>query len=225
MSQVAQRSATCYVRLVVARERARQPIQETARTLQESILPGGVPPIAGCELAVRFIPGRGPVSGDFYDVLEIAPDTWGVLIGDVCGKGVPAAAATAMARWTLPSALSRPAAPSEALRLLNDVMPGNQPDDRFITAACLKLTVEPGIVTVDIVCAGHPAPVLVPAEGSPAGADAEELAGILEDLSRQPVGRHPDDIASSPSGTSVRRPRWGAGAGLQRRGRGRGHVS
>jgi serine phosphatase RsbU (regulator of sigma subunit) len=239
-------------RLVVDRERASERIQATARTLQESILPPSVPPIAGCELAVRFIPGKGPVSGDFYDVLKVEPDTWAVLIGDVCGKGAPAAAATAMARWTLRSSLSRGDTPSEALRLLNDVMLGNQPDDRFITAACLKLCVEPGLLTIDIVCAGHPAPVLVPAEGLPSalsvrgdllgvmpdvrlettvvqlrpgdalvaytdgvtdqgsevrlspeqalrerspGSSAEELAGILEDLSRSPIGRHPDDIA------------------------------
>ncbi len=239
-------------RLVVDREQARERIEATARTLQESILPSDLPRIAGCELAVRFIPGRGPVSGDFYDVLQVEPDTWAVLIGDVCGKGAPAAAATAMARWTLRSSLSRGATPTEALRLLNDVMLGNQPDDRFITAACLKLTVEPGLLTVEVVCAGHPAPVFVPAEGSPAAmsvrgdllgvmpavrleatvvqlrpgdglvaytdgvtdqgsevrlspeqalrersprAGAEELAGILEDLSRRPIGRHPDDIA------------------------------
>jgi CHASE3 domain sensor protein len=99
--------------LVVTREREREQSEETARVLQESILPtGGVPTIPGCELAVRFIPGGGPVSGDFYDVLEVEPDTWALLIGDVCGKGAAAAAATAMARWTLRSSLARGARPS-----------------------------------------------------------------------------------------------------------------
>jgi serine phosphatase RsbU (regulator of sigma subunit) len=238
--------------LVVTRERARERSEATARTLQQSILPTGVPTIPGCELAIRFIPGAGAVSGDFYDVLEVEPDTWAVVIGDVCGKGVAAAAATAMARWTLRSSLARGATPSEALHLLNDVMLGNQPDDRFITAACLKLTVQPRSVAVDIACAGHPAPILVSPERTPVavaargdllgvlptirletaeaelqpgdslvaytdgvtdqgpevrlspeqalrdrtvGADAEELAAILEDLAQQPVGRHPDDIA------------------------------
>jgi serine phosphatase RsbU (regulator of sigma subunit) len=238
--------------LVVTRDRAREQSEETTRVLQESILPSGVPRIPGCELAVRFIPGGGPVSGDFFDVLEVEPDTWALVIGDVCGKGAAAAAATAMARWTLRSSLARGATPGEALQLLNDVVLGHQPDDRFITAACLKLTLEPELALVDVACAGHPAPILVPAAGTPAavpaggdllgvlptirlepaelqlrpgdslvaytdgvtdqgpeirltpeqalrdhsaGADAEELAGVLEDVAHRPVGRHPDDIA------------------------------
>lgn len=238
--------------LVVARERARARSEETTRTLQESILPSGVPTIPGCELAIRFIPSGGRVSGDFYDVFEVEPDTWAVVIGDVCGKGAAAAAATAMARWTLRSSLAHGATPSQALRLLNEVIIGNQPDDRFITAVCLKLTVQRERMAVDIACAGHPAPILVPGEGTPAtvpargdllgvistirlntvelqlepgdslvaytdgvtdqgpevrssperalhqhaeGADAEQLAGILEDLARQPIGEYPDDIA------------------------------
>ena len=42
-------------------------------TLQRSILPPAIPEIPGCELATRFIPGGGEVSGDFYDVLEWDP--------------------------------------------------------------------------------------------------------------------------------------------------------
>ncbi len=239
-------------RLVVSREQARERSEETTRILQESILPSGVRTIPCCELAIRFIPGGGPVSGDFYDVLEVEPGVSAVVIGDVCGKGAAAAAATAMARWTLRSSLAHGATPSQALKLLNDVMLGNQPDDRFITAACLKLRIHPGFIAVDIACAGHPAPIFVPATGSPVavpargdllgvlptirletaeiqlqpgdslvtytdgvtdqgpeeraspeqalrahsvGADAEELAGILEDVAEQPVGPHPDDVA------------------------------
>lgn len=238
--------------LIVDRERARAQSEKIAQTLQESILPHAVPMIPGCELATRFIPGGEVVSGDFYDVLELEPGGWAVIIGDVSGKGASAAAATAMARWTLRSSLAKGATPDEALRFLNEVVVRQEVDRRFITAAALRLTLEPQYLHVAIACAGHPAPILVPSVGTPAavdaqgdllgmvramrlrstelrlrvgdslvaytdgvtdqgpesrpspeqvladreqGADAEQLAGILEALAHQPPRRHPDDIA------------------------------
>lgn len=166
--------------LAVTRERAREHSEETARTLQQSILPPAMPQIPGCELAVRFHPGDGPVSGDFYDAFMVEPDTWALLIGDVCGKGARAAAATAMARWTLRSSLGQGATPADALRLLNDVMLAHPEDHRFITAACMTVTLKPELATVQVACAGHPAPILVPADGT-AGAVATrgDLLGVF----------------------------------------------
>lgn len=238
--------------LVLARERAREESETMSRTLQESVMPAAIPDIPGCELATRFIPGGGAVSGDFYDVLEIGPGEWALIIGDVCGKGATAAAATAMSRWTLRSALAQGATAEDALRLLNSVVRRQNPDGQFVTAACMLLTLQPESARVVIACAGHPAPILVSTGALPAavaaggdllgimptirlqtdevellpgdslvaytdgvtdqGGDARpapeqalaahragdgagELASILEDLARHPVGRHPDDIA------------------------------
>jgi serine phosphatase RsbU (regulator of sigma subunit) len=172
--------------LAVARERAREQSDETARTLQASILPPTMPQIAGCELAVRFVPGDGPVSGDFYDGFMVEPDTWALLIGDVCGKGAPAAAATAMARWTLRSSLGQGATPAEALRLLNDVMLAHPEDHRFITAICMTVTVSAELASVRLACAGHPAPILVPADAMPEAVDARgDLLGIFPSVRLQ----------------------------------------
>jgi serine phosphatase RsbU (regulator of sigma subunit) len=172
--------------LAVARERAREQSDETARTLQESILPPAMPQIPGCELAVRFVPGDGPVSGDFYDGFMVGPDTWALLIGDVCGKGAPAAAATAMARWTLRSSLGQGAAPADALRLLNDVMLAHPEDHRFITAICMTVTIGAELATVNLACAGHPAPILVPADAAPQAVDARgDLLGIFPSIRLQ----------------------------------------
>lgn len=166
--------------LAVSRERAREQSDITVRTLQESVLPPVMPAIPGCELAVRFQPGAGPVSGDFYDGFLVAPDTWALLIGDVCGKGPRAAAATAMGRWTLRSSLGEGASPADALRRLNDVMLAHPEDPRFITALCLTVTLGPDEALVRLACAGHPAPVLVPADGSPrAIATHGDLLGIF----------------------------------------------
>jgi serine phosphatase RsbU (regulator of sigma subunit) len=238
--------------LAVERERARRQSAETAGILQESILPVENPKIPGCELATRFIPGGGEVGGDFYDVFELEPGRWALVLGDVCGKGARAAAATAMARWSLRSSLTAQATAAEALRFLNDVVRRNDPDGRFITAACMMLSLDADRARIEVACGGHPRPVLVPHDGpasavaadgdllgimptirlrtaevelrpgdslvaytdgvtdlgpearrAPAqaledrgtSADAEQLAGILTDLAREPPGRHPDDVA------------------------------
>ncbi len=169
--------------LAVARERAREQSDETARTLQESILPPAMPQIPGCELAVRFLPGDGPVSGDFYDGFMVEPETWALLIGDVCGKGAQAAAATAMARWTLRSSLGQGATPAEALRLLNDVMLAHPEDHRFITAVCMTLRLRGDVAELRLACAGHPAPILVPADGTAtAVATHGDLLGVIPSI-------------------------------------------
>jgi serine phosphatase RsbU (regulator of sigma subunit) len=185
--------------LAVARDRAREQSDETARTLQESILPPAMPRIPGCELAVRFVPGDGPVSGDFYDGFMVDPDTWALLIGDVCGKGAQAAAATAMARWTLRSSLGQGATPAEALRLLNDVILAHPEDQRFVTAVCMTVTLRPDTAFVQLACAGHPAPILVPVDGSPDEVSVHgDLLGILPS-----VRLHTAEIALTPGDSLV----------------------
>jgi serine phosphatase RsbU (regulator of sigma subunit) len=169
--------------LAVSRERARQDSDATARTLQESTLPSALPQIPGCELAVRFVPGEGPISGDFYDCFKVGADTWALLIGDVCGKGAPAAAATAMARWTLRSSLGQGTTPDDALRLLNDVMLAHPQDQRFITALCMTITVGPGVASLQVACAGHPAPLVVSTGQMPQEVRARgDLLGIFPTL-------------------------------------------
>ncbi len=182
--------------LAVTRERARQQSEQTAQTLQESILPETMPDIPDCELAVRFLPGEGPVSGDFYDAFSTGPDTWALIIGDVCGKGTAAAAATAMARWTLRSSLEQGAAPAEALRLLNRVMLGHQSDPRFITAACLTLRLGAHTASATIAAAGHPPPVLVRPTGIPFAVSAHgDLLGVFREIRLQTaeLELHPGD--------------------------------
>src|SRR3954447_10425052 len=73
-----------------------------ARTLQSGLLPRVLPDIPGVELSAHYWPAAEDleVSGDFYDVFPLGGTRWGLLVGDVCGKGVEAAAATATARHT-----------------------------------------------------------------------------------------------------------------------------
>ena len=171
-------------RMAVQRQIARDQALDTTRTLQQSILPARVPEIPGCELAIRFRPiGGGLVGGDFYDVYEVVPGSWAVIVGDVCGKGAEAAAVSAMARWTLRSLIGTSVAPADAMRFLNESMLRQAVDVRFITLAYLLITVDGKTARAEVACAGHPPPVIMPADGEPATIDAAgDLLGVWNEI-------------------------------------------
>ena len=68
---------------------------ETARLIQQSILPEAVPQIAGLDIAARYIPMTS-VAGDFYDFLVVDDKRVGILVADVSGHGMPAALIASM---------------------------------------------------------------------------------------------------------------------------------
>jgi CHASE3 domain sensor protein len=178
--------------LVIGRERARRRAEtlyraseQTAVTLQQSLLPVEVPGIPSCEVAIRFAPaGAGElVGGDFYDVFAVGADRWAVVIGDVCGKGPQAAAVTAMARWTLRSFAGVAHSPADVLRRLNGAMLRQDLEGRFITLAYALLDVGDGEARVAIACAGHPPAILVSSSGEPERVEASgDLLGVWPDI-------------------------------------------
>ena len=76
--------------------------RKVAETLQRSLLPARLPEIPRLEIAARYLPATAgiDVGGDFFDIVQAADDRWSLIIGDVSGKGVDAAAFTAVARHT-----------------------------------------------------------------------------------------------------------------------------
>jgi serine phosphatase RsbU (regulator of sigma subunit) len=129
-----------------------------ARTLKESLLPSRLPVIPGLQVAGRHVAGgrRGEVLGDFYDVFPSVRGRWGLAVGDVCGKGVPAAKSTALARYTLRAEAHRETRPSLILAALNRALLDWLTDDpRFLTA--IYATVHPTAAgaSVQVSSAGH----------------------------------------------------------------------
>ncbi|MGZ4268373.1 MAG: SpoIIE family protein phosphatase [Solirubrobacteraceae bacterium] len=175
---------------------------EIARTLQASLLADDLPHIEGAELAAEFVPaGRGAdVGGDFYDAFPVGDGAWAFVIGDVCGKGPEAAAMTALARYTLRALAPRVRSPAEALGLLNAELLRRRGDDRFITAALVRIEPRPGGSGTRLVGAtgGHPAPLLLRGDGT-----AEPLAcrGML--LGVEPDARSTDHEVLLGAGDAV----------------------
>ena len=152
--------------LVLARHRAEVAQNEAvdlARTLQDTLLPPALPAISGLELAAVYRPaGDGSqIGGDFYDVFQVGPDDWVVVLGDVCGKGVRAAVVTSLVRHTLRAVTVMEADPARALHTLNAVMLENRDDDRFCTVILIRLTRSLHDWTVSMAAGGHAPPLLI----------------------------------------------------------------
>ena len=140
-----------------------------ARTLQESLLPPLLPELPGVDVGARFhAAGQGyEVGGDFYDVFEIGEGSFGVAIGDVCGKGPDAAAVTALARYTLRATAMREPRPAEVLRTLNEAMVREANERRFCTVAYVRFDPTPTGMRAVVAAAGHPLPLVLRAGAGP----------------------------------------------------------
>jgi hypothetical protein len=135
--------------------------------LQRDLLPPSVPDIPGLEVVAGYRPaGEGTaVGGDFYDVFAMEDGTWALVIGDVCGKGVEAAALTGLARYTLRAVAQSEVRPAAILRALNRAMLEQVGDSRFCTVCFIRLRVEGGRAVLTAVNAGHPLPLVIRADG------------------------------------------------------------
>jgi sigma-B regulation protein RsbU (phosphoserine phosphatase) len=134
---------------------------ELARTLQQTLLPPSPPRIARLDVGAVFRSGSPgvDVGGDFYDVFQVGPHEWVVIIGDVCGKGIDAATFATLTRYTLRAMCMEYASPAEALRRTNDALQA-QPSTRFCSAVCVRLNVANGRFEGSVSSAGHPLPLL-----------------------------------------------------------------
>jgi serine phosphatase RsbU (regulator of sigma subunit) len=162
VQELANRAATAVENARLYAERA-----HIARTLQRSLLPPVLPDIPGVEVAARFRPaGEGyDVGGDFYDVFNTGGAGWGVVIGDVCGKGPEAAALTGLARHTLRAAAMQEDAPSRILELLSEAIMAQRSDSEFCTAAYGRLELGSVGARMTVASGGHPLPLLLTGEG------------------------------------------------------------
>jgi serine phosphatase RsbU (regulator of sigma subunit) len=140
---------------------------EEARLLQQHLLPARLPTIPGVEAAVRYRPfGDGSmVGGDFYDIFPVDRMRWGFTIGDVCGKGIPAASLTALARHAIRALATSEDRPSEILRRVNEIVLQESLQGVFCTVVQGFLWRSEEGLKIRFAIAGHPRPILVSASG------------------------------------------------------------
>jgi GAF domain-containing protein/anti-sigma regulatory factor (Ser/Thr protein kinase) len=135
-----------------------------AETLQRSVLPISLPRLDGVQLAARYLPGTMEVAvgGDWFDAVELPEGRLGLVVGDVVGKGVHAAASMGQLRNALRALSLERLKPQSALakldRLANDAL-----ETSFATVVYAVVDTQAGKLRFS--SAGHPPPVVAYPDG------------------------------------------------------------
>ena len=164
-----------------------------ATALQRSLLPSALPAVPGMEIAARYVPGRGVVGGDWYDVFTLPAGQLCVTVGDVAGSGLAAAVIMGRMRSTLRAYALETADPSEVLGRLDRKMQHFEPD---ALATVVYAVIEPGLDQMHVALAGHFPPVMA-RPGQPAEL-ADVQTGAL--IGAAPRTRRPVTTVAVPPG-------------------------
>jgi sigma-B regulation protein RsbU (phosphoserine phosphatase) len=155
---------------------------EAARDIQQRLLPPVPARVAGLE-AGAVLRSSTIVGGDFFDIFPMG-ERLGVVVGDVSGKGIPAALLMVMVRTLLREIARDLIAPAEVLTRLNASLCRDMPPSMFVTVMLAALDpADPGRVV--LAGGGHPDPVVVgAARGAaavPLGAGGGTVLGVFSD--------------------------------------------
>jgi sigma-B regulation protein RsbU (phosphoserine phosphatase) len=134
---------------------------ETARQIQQSILPKHAPSVAGLSVAAHY-DSMAEVAGDLYDFVVTPAGQLGVLVADVSGHGVPAAIVASMVKIALAVQEGEVADPGVVLTRMNRALYGRF-DLAYVTA--VFALIDPAARTLTYASAGHPSPLLRRADG------------------------------------------------------------
>ncbi|MFF5970207.1 SpoIIE family protein phosphatase [Streptomyces sp. NPDC012769] len=204
-----------------ALERAQRYDSESAlaRGLQDALLPHRLPVHEGVETVGRYLPGTQgmDVGGDWYDVIETGHGRLALVIGDVQGHGVAAAATMGQLRSAVRAFALSGHSPQEVVRgtnrLLIDLDPGQ-------FASCCYVVLDPETGDLRAARAGHPQPLLRRTDGS---AVAVDLAGGVvlgvDDSATYPVTRlrlEPGEVLALFTDGLVERPGTDIDEGIER---------
>ncbi|WP_411150878.1 SpoIIE family protein phosphatase [Streptomyces sp. A30] len=179
-------------RAAVNIDNARRYTQErsTALTLQRSLLQHHVPEESSVETASRYLPSgsRAGVGGDWFDVIPLSGARVALVVGDVIGHGLHAAATMGRLRTAVRTLADIDLTPDELLTHLDDVVIRLQREEERdtdeISAACLYAVYDPVSRTCSLASAGH----LPPAVVTPPTADDDAPGSGTVELPELPIG-------------------------------------
>jgi phosphoserine phosphatase RsbU/P len=151
-----------------------------AGSIQQKLLPQ-LPELPGFDIAASTIPCR-EIGGDFYDCLQVTPGDLALSIGDVTGKGVPAALVMASIQATFRAELAAGLSPRELTARVNRSLCGLDSPERFVTFFCGRLDLARSVLAYTN--AGHLHPMLIRADGDVKRLDRGGLLlGVMEESS------------------------------------------
>jgi len=149
-------NARLYEEVAEARKRLERDLH-AARRLQQSLLPDGAPRFEGIEVAAHNTPAL-EVSGDFFDFYPEPGRAFGIMNGDVSGKGAAAALFAAMASGALRNLTSAELDPSEVLDLVNSTLLERGVDAHYLAAIFAQW--RPAERKLVVASAGQPPPIV-----------------------------------------------------------------
>ncbi|MFJ8692355.1 SpoIIE family protein phosphatase [Streptomyces roseolilacinus] len=165
-------------RAAVSIDNARRYTQQrtAALSLQRSLLPVDVPEHPAVEVAHRYLPAGGAteVGGDWFDVIPLSGSRVALVVGDVVGHGVPAAATMGRLRTAVHTLAGLDLEPDEVLSQLDDLVgriageqeaAGPVTGEQIVGATCLYAVYDPISRRCSLARAGHPPPVVVTPDG------------------------------------------------------------
>ncbi|MFH8369538.1 SpoIIE family protein phosphatase [Streptomyces sp. NPDC018031] len=135
--------------------------RDASLTLQHSLLPRETPRVAAVDLAYRYLPadtGAG-VGGDWFDVIPLSGMRVALVVGDVPGHGLQAAATMGRLRTAVRTLADLDLPPEEVPAHLDDLV-GRGPDDPATGATCLYAVYDPVTRRCTAARAGHPPPAV-----------------------------------------------------------------
>ena len=157
-------AAAAQAALAIDNARLYEQQKDFAETMQRSLLPRDLPQVPGLEVGhVYQSSARVDVGGDLYDFVVLEDGRLAVVIGDVLGKGISAAADMAMAKYVFRVLARGGNGPAAFLRSANDVACDEIEPGKFVTL--LAVLVDPSRREVAAASAGHPPARVVDARG------------------------------------------------------------
>jgi GAF domain-containing protein len=171
-----------------------------AEVLQRAVLPDFLPTVEGLEFDAEYRAGAAGtyVGGDWYDVFQLEDDRVIFSVGDVMGKGAPAAALMGQVRTAIRAYAVSGQNPSEVLASLDHLFDALV-EDRVVTV--VVGTIDPKRGTVQLANAGHPSPLIVRADGATTFASTQSSLLIAAGLGGPE--RPADELALHPGDTLV----------------------
>jgi sigma-B regulation protein RsbU (phosphoserine phosphatase) len=151
---------------------------DIAREIQQSILPRRFPDHGQIDLFATMLPARD-VGGDFYDFFAFDDRRFGLVIGDVSGKGMPAALFMAVCRTLVKATALSGLGPAACLQRVNTLLLTDNPSDMFVTLFYAILDLRSGEVTYSN--GGHNPPFVIrPGAAIETLAVGGTLLGVLD---------------------------------------------
>jgi PAS domain S-box-containing protein len=160
----------------------------TAVTLQRSLLPRHVPQVTGLQIAHRYQPASrtAEVGGDWFDVIPLNTGQAALVVGDVTGHSIHAAAVMGQLRTATATLARLGCLPEEIMGQLSDVVAGHGEETG---ATCLYAQYDPASRCCRLTSAGHPPPALRHPDGTTEFLDIPGgmMLGVCPSLGRYPA--------------------------------------